>query len=97
MAISNNPLMNGVTGSINKQIVYRQYFGKTIISVHPDMSHRKLSPKQIARNELMKEVNGQIKAIKADEQKRNEAQLRLNVPLNGLHHALLSELLKDKK
>ena len=57
------------------------------------MSERVLSPKQIRRNEIMKEANIRVREIKADEQQRNAAQLRLNVTSNKLHHALLKEML----
>ena len=50
---------------------------------------------------LAQHPNVELKAIKADVQLRNAAQLRLNVPSNKLHHALLKELLlkygKDEK
>ena len=79
MAISKNFLMKGVSGTIGKQIVFRNYGSKLIVSAYPDMSERKLSPKQERRNEIMKMANAELKAIKADEQLRNAAQLRLNV------------------
>ena len=93
MAISNNTLMKGVRGSINKQIVYREFFGKQIVSAHPDMSGVKFSPKQLRQQDRMKQANIEVRAILNDEQKRNEAQLRLNVQRNRLRPALLSEVL----
>jgi hypothetical protein len=41
----------------------------------------------------MRQANEELRAIKADKQQRDAAQLRLNVPSNKLHHALLKELL----
>ena len=93
MAISKNFLLNGVTGTLGKQVVIRRHGDKTILSAYPDMSKRKLTPKQIRRNEIMKLVNEELADIKADKARRDEAQLRLNVPSNKLHHALLRELL----
>ena len=93
MAISTNPLMKGIRGSINKQVVYRELFGKTIVSAHPDMSERILSPKQIRQNERMIKANIEVHSILNDEQKRNEALIRLNVQRNRLRAALLSEVL----
>lgn len=89
----NNVIMQGVRGAIGKQVVFRDYSGKRVVSVYPDMSERVLSPKQIRRNEIMKEANVKVSEIKADEQLRNAAQLRLNVTSNKLHHALLKEVL----
>lgn len=95
MAISTNPLMSGVTGGIDKQIVFRRYRSKTVISAYPDMSRRKLSPKQIRRTLIMKEANERLQQIKSNATLRNEAQLRLNVPSNLLHHALLREIMLE--
>jgi hypothetical protein len=83
--------MHGVTGSINKQIVLRRYGNKTVVSAYPDMSNRKLSARQKRMNELMKEANQSAKAIIADEQQRNAARLRLDVPANKLYTALIKE------
>jgi hypothetical protein len=91
MAISNNPLMHGVTGSIKKQLVFRRYGNKTVVSAYPDMSKRKLSPRQKRMNEIMKEANESAKAIMADEEQRNAARLRLDVPRNKLYTALIKE------
>ena len=83
--------MKGVTGAIGKQLVYRMYGDKQIISAYPDMSERKPSAAQNAQTERMKEANRIVTEIKADEQLRNAAQLRLNVTRNKLHHALIKE------
>lgn len=93
MAISKNLLMQGITGALGKQIVFRTYRGKQVVSAYPDMSDRVLSPKQLRRNEIMKKANAELRQIKADKQQLNAAQLRLNVTSNKLHHALLKELL----
>ena len=94
MAISINPLMSGVSGSINKQIVYRQLHGKTIISAYPDMSDRILSPKQKHVNQLMKKANVEAKKIIADEKLRDAALVRLNVTRNKLYTSLIREYFK---
>src|SRR5689334_15841696 len=93
MAISKNVFMQGLTGALGKQLVFRNYRGKQVVSAYPDMSDRKLTPKQIRRNQIMKKANEALKQIKADKQQLAAAQLRLNVSSNQLHHALLKELL----
>ena len=90
---SKNVIMNGVRGAIGKQVVFRDYGEKRVVSVYPDMSKRILSEKQIRRNEIMAIANAELKELKTDEQQRNAAQLRLNVPSNKLHHAWLKELM----
>ena len=83
--------MMGVRGSIGKQLVFRERGGKTIVCAYPDMSRRKLSKAQKAQNNKLKIANQEVRRIKSDEKLRNEAQLRLNVPREKLHHALLKE------
>ena len=59
------------------------------------MSNRKLSNKQKHMNELMRKANASAKAIIANEQQRNAAQLRLNVPTNKLYTSLISEYYRN--
>jgi len=95
MAISENLLLKKLSGHIGRQLVVKQYGDKTIISKYPDMSKRKLSPKQIRVNETMLEANAEAKRILADENLRNEAQVRLNVTRNKLYTSLIKEYFKN--
>ena len=95
MAISENILLKKLSGHIGRQLVVKQYGDKTIISKYPDMSRRKLSPKQIRVNEIMLEANAEAKRILADENLRNDAQVRLNVTRNKLYTSLIKEYFKN--
>lgn len=97
MAISKNILLKKLSGHIGKQIVIKQRGGKTIITKYPDMSKRKLSPKQVRVNEKMEEANYYALGIIANDELRNEAQVRLNVTRNRLYTALISEYFKNNK
>ena len=90
----NNILLKGFSGHLGKQIVIKQYGNKTVLCKYPDMSRRKLSPKQLRINEIMEEANYRAKGIIANEALRNEAQLRLNVTSNRLYTALVKEYFK---
>ena len=94
MAISENLLFKKLSGHIGKQIVFKQYGDKTIVSKYPDMSKRKLSPKQRRVNEIMEEANDEAKRILADEELRTAAQVRLNVTRNKLYTSLIKEYFK---
>ena len=91
MAISRNILTQGFTGTIDKLVVFRNYNGKIVVSKYPDMSGRKLSPKQKKQNKRMIEANKYAKNVCGDTKKKNEAQLRLDVPSNKLYRALVKE------
>ncbi|MEO8582760.1 MAG: hypothetical protein ABI415_03125 [Flavitalea sp.] len=96
MAISTNLFTRGLSGALKKQVVFRQVGKKTIVTGYPDMSFRRLSPKQLRIIEMMKDANIFIKGIIRDEQKRNEAQIRLDVPRNRLYNALIKEYFKNE-
>lgn len=55
------------------------------------MSRVKRTAKQKKQNNRMTLVNKIIAGIKADPKKKNAALLRLDVPSNQLHKALLKE------
>jgi len=94
MAISENILLRKLSGHLGRQIVFKQYGDKTVVSKYPDMSKRKLSSKQIRVNEIMEQANYQAKTIVANEELRNAAQVRLNVKRNKLYTALIKEYFK---
>ena len=94
MAISENLILKQLSGHLGKQIVFKQYGNKTVVSKYPDMSKRKLSPKQLRVNEIMEEANAEAKRILADEEASSAAQVRLNVTRNKLYTALIKEYFK---
>ncbi len=97
MAISENILLQKLSGHIGRQLVIKQYGNKTVVSSYPDMSKRKLSPKQIRVNEVMWEANNVAKGTIANDKLRDEAQLRLNVTRNKLYTALIKEYFQKAK
>ncbi|MBO9565343.1 MAG: hypothetical protein J7621_21380 [Niastella sp.] len=94
MAISENVLLKKLSGHLGKQLVFKQYGDKTIVSAYPDMSRRKLSSKQKRVNIIMREANEEAQRIMADEEQRHAAQVRLDVTSNKLYTALISEYFK---
>jgi hypothetical protein len=97
MAISENLFLKELSGHIGKQLVIKKYGDKTVVSKYPDMSKRKLSPKQKKVNETMEEANYHAKKIIADDELRDAALVRLNVMRNKLYHALIKEYFKTRE
>lgn len=97
MAISENLLLKKLSGHLGKQIVFKQYGDKTIVSKYPDMSNRKLTPKQKVVNETMADANYWARGIILNDELRNAAQLRLNVTRNKLYTSLIREYFKNAK
>ena len=96
MAISNSVFLQ-LSGQLNKEIVFKKYDDKIVVSKYPDMSKRKLSPKQLANQEIMYEANYTAKGIMADEELSMAAQVRLNVTRNKLYTALVKEYFNNYK
>jgi hypothetical protein len=96
MAVNNSFFLK-LSGQLNKELVFKQYGDKTIVSKYPDMSKRKLTPKQLRAQEIMLEANYTAKGIMADEELCKAALLRLNVTRNKLYTALVKEYFKAQK
>jgi len=95
MAI-NKSIFLKLSGQLNKELVFKQYGDKTVVSKYPDMSKRTLSSKQIQVNERMENANYAAKEIMANEELRQAAQVRLNVTRNKLYTALIKEYFKNE-
>ena len=95
MAISGSILLQKLSGHLGKEIVFKQYGDKTVVTKYPDMSKRELSPKQMRINEIMGEANYAAKGVLDSEVLRNEAQVRLNTTRNKLYTALIKEYFKN--
>jgi hypothetical protein len=96
MAI-NNSIFLKLSGQLNKELVFKQYGDKTIVSKYPDMSKRVLTPKQLRTQEIMEEANYKAKHIMANEELSRAAQARLNVTRNKLYTALIKEYFSEAK
>ena len=100
MATTKNIMMKKSSGNIDKQLVFKTYGEKTVISKYPDMSKVKRSPEQKRFNDLMDAANIAVHKILYNDKLKMEAQVRLNVTSNRLYNALIKEyfqLHKDDK
>jgi len=87
-----------VSGSLGNQIVYKKYYDKTVISVKPDMSKRKLSDKQKQWNERMSYATAYAQSINDIEEEKIRARIRLKVPTHkSVFNALVQEHLNRYK
>ncbi|HET7001900.1 MAG TPA: hypothetical protein VFI33_11345 [Puia sp.] len=94
MAIVNNMFLQNASGSVGKQLVFKRYYDKTVVSKMPDMSKRVLSKKQMESNERMWMATKLAKAWYKIEEERIKARIRLKLPAHkSLFHALVKEYL----
>jgi hypothetical protein len=91
MARTKNPIWRQVSGALGKQIVYKQYYDKTVISTMPDMSKRKLSEKQKEWNERMRLATAYAQYVCTTEEGKVKARIRLKIPA---HKAVFQALVK---
>ncbi len=95
MAISESLIMQKMSGQLGKELVFKQYGSKTVVTKYPNMSNRVLSEKQLRINEIMADANYHAKGILANEELRNAAQVRLNTTRKKLYTALIKEYFKN--
>jgi hypothetical protein len=98
MAIVDNIYMKNVSGSIGKELVFKRYYDKTVVTKMPNMSKRVLSEKQIESNERMWLATKLAKAWNKIEEEKIKARIRLKVPAHkSVFHALVKEYLDKHK
>jgi polyhydroxyalkanoate synthesis regulator protein len=97
MAISNSVLLKLLSGQMNKEIVFKKYGDKTVVSKYPDMSKRTFTAKQKQVQEKMAEAHYEAKGIMANEALASAAQVRLNVTRNKLYTTLIKEYFKSQQ
>ena len=90
--ISFNPLLSKASGRLGN-IIVKQYGDKTVISAFPNMSRRKLTPKQKELNERMRMANLAAKALTRTPAEKQRACALLQVAPNKVFRALIKEYL----
>jgi len=97
MATTKSLLLINSSGHIDKQIVFKRYGDKTVITGYPKMSKVKRSEKQKRMNDMMEAANKAAHDVMKDDKLKMEAQVRLNVTSNKLYTSLVSEFIQLHK
>jgi len=97
MATTKSLLLMKASGQINKEIVFKRYGDKTVITVYPNMSKVKRSEKQKRMNDMMEAANKAAHDVMKDDKLKMEAQVRLNVTSNKLYTSLVREFIQLHK
>lgn len=66
MAYTTSTLASGLSGHIGKQLVFKRYAHKTVVTRYPDMSRVKPSPLQKERRKVFGEAVAYARAINND-------------------------------
>lgn len=94
--VKNNKLVEGISGQINKQLVFKVYGDKTIISRYPDMSKVKFSDDQKAEQNLFAEAVLYANSIIKDPEKKAAFKAIIE-PGRKVYNAAISAYLKEHK
>jgi hypothetical protein len=82
-----NSLFEALSGALGKEIVFKQYKDKTVVSRYPDMSKLKATERQRERRNIMKEANAYASRIKRDPVLRAEDEKKLKPGDSVFHKA----------
>lgn len=93
MAISKNPVLKNIKGSIQKAIVVKQYADKTVITAYPDMSRVVRSKAQKEEQGRFKQAVAYAKSILANPPEKAAFKKRLK-PGQKVYHAAIAEFMK---
>jgi hypothetical protein len=92
MAIISSLFLQHASGTVGKELVFKKYYDKTVVSKMPDMSKRVLSEKQKESNERMRLATIYAKIMYRTEEEKIKARIRLKLPAHkSLFHALVKE------
>lgn len=95
MARTSNLLVSHASGSIGKQLVFKNYNGKTVITSHPDMSKVKWSKLQEKKWDWFAEAVAYAKTINNNPAKKAAYKKKLKKG-QSVYHAAISEFMKRK-
>lgn len=72
MAYTRSALASGLSGQVGKQLVFKRYRNKTVVTRYPDMSRVKPSPAQKNRRQVFAEAVAYARAINNDPVRKAE-------------------------
>lgn len=85
--IRKNSLLSALQGTIGKEIVFKRYADKTVVSKYPDMSRVKTTKLQRQQRDLLNEANAYAIAIKRDPKLRAKYEQKLKAGESVFHKA----------
>ena len=92
MANADHSIFRNFSGSLNNQITFKNYKGKTVVCAKIQKRQKPASAAQKKNEEIFSMANDMAKDIYDDPVEREAARLRLNVPHgNALYRAILKE------
>jgi len=85
--LKTNSMLNSIQGTIGKEIVFKQYADKVVVSLYPDMSKVKPTELQKQQRNKMKEANAYASAVKRNPELRKQYEKDLKPGESVFHKA----------
>ena len=95
MAVTENLLLQGMSGAIGKQLVFKHYSYGTVVTRYPDMSGVKPSRQQKKQRAKFEDTVKYAKGILADAGKKAEYQKKIGKG-RSVYHAAIGEYMGRK-
>ncbi len=97
MARLTNSFLENIRGGLGKQLVFKQYKNKTVVTSYPDMSQVKPSEGQKEGRKLFAEAVAYAKAVSQNAEQKAEYGKKVKQGESIYHFALKEYLAKCKK
>ena len=97
MAQLSHPLFKDLRGAIGKQLVFKQYGNKTVVTRYPDMSGVKPSEQQKEKRKLFAQAVDYARAISRNPQQKALYQQKITNGQSVYHYALKEYLTNHKQ
>jgi len=94
--LTENSVLKKVNGQLGKQVVFKQYGDKTVITQYPDMSRVKPSALQKRKRNIFKEAVAYAKNISRNPDLKKK-YLKKTKQGESVYHYALKEYLKKNK
>lgn len=91
-----NSLFEALSGALGKEIVFKQYKDKTVVSRYPDMSKHSATEMQKEQRALIPQANAYASKIKRDPLLRSEYQKKLK-PGESVYGYAIKEFFEKRK
>jgi hypothetical protein len=92
-----NSALNAISGQLGKQLVFKQYSDKTVISKYPDMDGVKPSRKQKNGRNLFKEAVAYAQKIIRNRELKKKYSEKVKPGKTVYHYAMQEYYLKNSK
>jgi hypothetical protein len=92
-----NSLFSGLRGSLGKQVVFKQYADKVIVTIYPHMRKMKATELQMIYRNRLKEANDYARSIKGNWELRKQYEKNLKPGETVFHKAKKDFFQKYKK